>query len=319
VLKDLFKAQQAHLSHFYNALDIEQAQRVLEVCAQTQGFLIFLGVGKSGIIAEKIAMTLVSTGTKALYLPTTNLLHGDIGLIGSQDTVIMISKSGETEELLSLIPFIRRKGAYLISWVSNRKSRLAYQADLSLILPVEKELCPFDLAPTTSTEVQLLFGDAIAIALMKEKQVSLKSYGENHPSGSIGKKATLQVKDLMVQTSELPLCPAHVTLQIALPQFSEKRAGCLLITNDEHHFEGIFTDGDLRRALQTMGPDVMQKTLGELMNRTALTTHPQETAWQALKLMQKDPKRWIMVLPVLEGPKIVGLVRMHDIIHAGIE
>lgn len=288
------------------------------MCAQTQGLLVLTGVGKSGIIAEKISMTLVSTGTKALYLPASNFLHGDIGIISKEDTVIMLSKSGETEELINLVPHIQKRGAKIVAWVSSLQSRLALQADLSMFLPVEKELCPFDLAPTISTEVQLLFGDVLAVALMKIKGITLGSYGENHPSGMIGKKATIAVQDVMVPAAQLPICLPTKTVSEVLPDFTDRRMGCVIVTDNEGSFQGIFTDGDLRRALQTLGNAVLEKKVGDLMTRTAITTHAKETAWEALKMMQKDPTRWIMMLPVLDNQQVVGLIRMHDIINVGI-
>ncbi len=318
MLREIFNDQRKHLEYFFDHLNEEQAEAVFNLCANVKGFLILTGVGKSGLIAEKIAMTLVSTGTKALYLPSVNFLHGDIGIITSQDCVILLSKSGETEELLGLVPFIRRKGAQLIALVSNSQSRLAQQADIALSLPVEKELCPFDLAPTISTEVQLLFGDVLTMALMKHKGFTLASYGENHPSGTIGKKATIKVGHIMIQGASLPLCLPSKKLYEVLPEFSAKRLGCILITDETGKFQGIYTDGDLRRSLQSLGSDVMQKTIGELMTRAPISTQSDVLAWDALKLMQKDPKQWIMVLPVIEDERVVGLVRMHDIIHTGI-
>lgn len=318
LLKKLFTDQLSHLTHYFDKIDLARAEEIVHRCAETKGLLVFTGVGKSGIIAEKIAMTIVSTGTKALYLPATNFLHGDIGVITSDDCVIMLSKSGETEELVNLIPHIQKRGAKTIAWVSNLQSRLGVQADLSILLPVEKELCPFDLAPTISTEVQLLFGDALAIALMKKKGFTIDSYGENHPSGMIGKKATIAVKDLMVPYDQLPICHPSKTLNEVLPEFSGKRLGCVIISDENGAFQGIFTDGDLRRSLQSLGSSVLERKLEDLMTRCAITTHASEMAWDALKMMQKEPNRWIMMLPVLEGGQIVGLIRMHDIIHAGI-
>ena len=318
MLRELFTDQRKHLEYFFDHLDQEQAESVFRLCSSIKGFLVLTGVGKSGLVAEKIALTLVSTGTKALYLPTINFLHGDIGIVSSDDCVILLSKSGETEELLSLVPYIRKKGAKLIALVSSSHSRLAQQADIALSLPVEKELCPFDLAPTISTEVQLLFGDVLTMALMEHKGFSLASYGENHPSGMIGKKATVKVDQIMLKGESLPICLPSQKLQDVLPEFSAKRLGCLLITDELGQFQGIYTDGDLRRSLQALGSDVMQKTVGELMTRAPIATQSDVLAWDALKLMQKDPKRWIMVLPVIEDGRVIGLVRMHDIIHAGI-
>ena len=318
MLRELFNDQRQHLEYFFDHLDEEQAEAVFKLCASTKGFIILTGVGKSGFVAEKVAMTLVSTGTKALYLQANNFLHGDIGIVTSDDTVMVLSKSGETEEILSLVPFIHKKGAKLIALVSNPHSRLAHSADVVLNLPVEKELCPFDLAPTISTEVQLLFGDVLSMALMRHKGFSLASYGENHPSGLIGKKATIKVEQVMMQGESLPFCTPAQKLFEVLPEFSSKRLGCILIVDEKNRFQGIYTDGDLRRSLQALGSDVMQKTIGELMTRSPISTQKDVLAWEALKLMQKDPKRWIMVLPVIEEEQVVGLVRMHDIIHTGI-
>lgn len=318
LLKKLFAEQQNHLTAYFQQIDIARAEAVVELCFQAQGLLVLTGVGKSGIIAEKIAMTLMSTGTRALYLPATNFLHGDIGILSSDDIVIMLSKSGETEELINLVPYIQKRNAKIVAWVSSSQSKLAQQADLSMVLPVEKELCPYDLAPTISTEVQLLFGDALAIALMQKKGFTLNSYGQNHPAGMIGKKATIAVENLMVSIDKLPLCHLSQTVKEVLAEFSVKRMGCVIVTDEAGEFQGIFTDGDLRRSLQSLGSVVMEKAVGELMTRSATTTHPQEMAWEALKIMQKDPNRWIMMLPVLEKRRVVGLVRMHDIIHAGI-
>ncbi len=318
MLTELFNDQRKHLEFFFDHLDAQQAEAVFNLCANIKGFLVLTGVGKSGLVAEKIAMTLVSTGTKALYLPSLNFLHGDIGIVSSDDCVIVLSKSGETEELLSLVPYIRKKGAKLIALVSSSNSRLAQQADVALSLPVEKELCPFDLAPTISTEVQLLFGDVLTMALMRHKGFSLASYGENHPSGAIGKKATIKIGQIMIQGEALPLCRPNQKLLEVLTEFSAKRLGCLLVVDGQGKFQGIYTDGDLRRSLQAFGSDVMQKTIEELMTRSPISTQSDVLAWDALKLMQKDPKRWIMVLPVVEEEKVVGLVRMHDIIHTGI-
>jgi arabinose-5-phosphate isomerase len=318
MLKTLFNEQHQYLEYFFNTLDHAQAEAVFQACLETKGLLVLTGVGKSGIVAEKIAMTLISTGTKALHLPTTNFLHGDIGILSPDDTVLFFSKSGETEELLNLLPFVKRRGAKVISLVSNPQSRLAVQADLSLCLPVEKELCPFDLAPTTSTQVQLLFGDVLAIGLMKARGFTLEAYGTNHPLGTIGKKIALKVEDVMMRDTQVPLCSPEDRLGDVLSTLSEKKCGCLVVVDEAKAFHGIFTDGDLRRALQSLGSVVLEKKIKDLMTRSATAVQQGERAWDAMKIMQKDPKKWIMVLPVLEQNKVVGIVRMHDIIHAGI-
>jgi len=318
MLETLFNEQRQYLSYFFDHLDHKRAEEIFQACLGVKGWIVLTGVGKSGIVAEKIAMTLVSTGTRALYLPAMNFLHGDIGIVGPDDLVLLFSKSGETEELLNLVPFLRRRSAKTCAVVSNSQSRLAMMADLSITLPVEKELCPFDLAPTTSTEVQLLFGDVLAVALMKAKGFTMASYGENHPSGSIGKKATLTVEDIMIRGDAVPYCSPDHRLADMLVELSNKKCGCLVVVGQDRALQGIFTDGDLRRSLQSLGSNVLEKKLEDLMTRTAYFIHKDALAWDAMKMMQKDPKKWIMVLPVVEGSKVVGILRMHDIIHAGI-
>lgn len=318
MLKGLFEELRGHLNYFFNSVDVSQAEQFFEACLNCKGLIVFTGVGKSGVIAEKIAATMISTGTKALYLPPTNLLHGDLGIVTDQDIFVMISKSGETEELLNLVPFARRRRTRLLSIVSNPYSRLSKECDISINLPVEKELCPFDLAPTTSTVVQLIFGDVLAIALMKAKKFSLGEYAMNHPSGTIGKKMTLTVADLMQKDENIPLCKPEDRLVDMLVELSNKRCGCLIVVNDDQELLGIFTDGDLRRSLQNQGPSALEKNMASLMTSTAVSVPKNLLAVDAVKIMQKDPKRWVMISPVIEEKKVVGVIRIHDIVRAGL-
>ncbi|NGX45487.1 MAG: Arabinose 5-phosphate isomerase KdsD [Chlamydiae bacterium] len=316
-LGQLLDEQRHHIEYFYEELDRMQAEIFVTACAECEGLIILTGMGKSGIIAEKIALTLVSTGTRALFLPASNFLHGDIGIVGPSDAVVMLSKSGETDELLSLAPHIQKRGARLLALVSTPKSRLENLADLTLSLPVERELCPFDLAPTTSTAVQLLFGDLLTIALMQKKGFSLEQYGLNHPSGTIGKKTSLRVKDLMIQGDGIPLCNPEEKLIDQIVELSNKKCGCLLIVGENRELLGIFTDGDLRRALQSEGALVLEKKMETLMVTSPISTSPEMLAFDALKLMQRDPKRWVMMTPVVSEGQVKGIIRMHDIVHEG--
>ncbi len=316
VLQELFELQRQYTNFFFDRLDLEQVEKVLRVCVDCEGLIVLTGVGKSGIVAEKIAMTLMSMGNRALYLPAANFLHGDIGGISSEDVVIFLSKSGETAELINVTPHLRRKKSKIITVTSTTDSSLARVADLSVYLPVEKELCAFDLAPTTSTAVQLLFGDLLAVAIGDEKGVSLEDYAENHPAGAIGKKVTLFVRDLMRKGDDLPICSFDDRLVDVIVLLSDKRCGCLVITSKENNLLGIFTDGDLRRALQKEGPQVLEKKMGDLMNPTPLSVASGDLAHQAMQKMQST--RYVMVAPVIEKEKFVGLIRMHDIVHEGI-
>lgn len=316
IIEELLKKQRQYLDYYFDHIDINEIEALIDACLNTEGLIIFTGVGKSGIIADKIAMTLVSTGTKALYLPPTNFLHGDIGILSDKDLLVMISRSGDTEELFSLIPFARKRNTRLVAMVSNPLSRLAKICDLCVHLPVEKELCPFDLAPTTSTVAQLLCGDLLSVALMRFKQFNLSDYILNHPSGAIGKKMTLTVEDIMF--NGLPLAKPDDLLIDVLVELSNKKCGALLIIDPDYKLLGIFTDGDLRRALQVQGVNVLHEPIKNLMTMTPTTVSKGTLAWDALKLMQKDPKKFILVLPILDGEKVIGIIRMHDIIQAGI-
>lgn len=318
MIKKLLEESQSRLNYFFKEVDVALFEQIVNICASTKGLLIFTGIGKSGIIAEKIATTLASTGAKSLYLPTLNFLHGDIGLVSEGDLVFLLSKSGESEELLNLIPSIHKKKATVIALTSQTSSRLATHADIHMELPMEKELCHFNLAPTTSAEIQLIFGDILAVALMQIKNFSLESYAQNHPAGSIGKKATLLVKDLMLFGEKVPSCKPQDKLMDVLFELTEKKCGTLIVVDEEGCLKGIFTDGDLRRALQKQGPEVLQQEIKNLMTQSAIAIASDSLVLDAVKEMQKDANKWVTVTPVIEKDRVVGLLRMHDIIQAGI-
>ena len=318
MLKELFEEYQLNLNHFFDRIDTKKAEEIFQEFKSCKGKLIFTGVGKSGIIAEKLSTTMISTGTTSLYLPPMNALHGDIGIVGKDDLLICISKSGESEELLNLIPFVKERGAKAIAWVSNPQCRLLEACHLGIHLPFVKELCPFDLAPTTSTAVQLIFGDVLTMALMKAKRFSLDEYALNHPAGNIGKKVTVRVHDLMLKDQRLPICHPNQPLREGIIELTNKRCGCLLITDEKGTLKGIFTDGDLRRCIQKDPTGVLEKPMQELMMPGFFSINENLLAWEALTLMQQNPERRVMMLPVLENQKLVGLLHMHDIIQAGI-
>jgi arabinose-5-phosphate isomerase len=318
MLKKILEESQSYLCHFFETVDVKRWEEIIDLCFSTRGLLVFTGMGKSGIVAEKIAATLTSTGTKALYIPAANFLHGDIGILSENDLVFMLSKSGESEELLQLIPFLQRKKVGIIGVVSQSTSRLAKACHLCMVLPVQKELCSFDLVPTTSSEVQLIFGDILAVALMKKRNFQLDDYALNHPAGTIGKKMTLYVKDLMFGGEKVPFCYPENTLENVLVELSSKRCGMLIVVDQAKKLKGVFTDGDLRRALQAHGSDVLKKTMQELMTPTAICVLSHMLVWDAMKEMQKNPNKWVTVTPVIEGEKVVGILRMHDIVQSGI-
>ena len=314
MLKTLFQEQRESLNHFFDTLLLHDAEVVLEKALHCKGDLILTGVGKSGYIAQKISATLSSTGSRSFFLDPSSALHGDLGRLQREDLFICLSKSGSTQELIRLLPFIQKRGIFTISIVSQKLSRLAEISDFSLHLPLDKELCPYDLAPTTSSTIQLIFGDCLAMALMKKRQFSLDQFAENHPGGSLGRKISFKVADLMLKGPQLPLCSPESTLIDVLHEFSSKKCGCLIVTDANHHLHGIFTDGDLRRALQQKGTQALLLPLKDLMTSSPKSIEKGVLAMEAIQKMEEDPSQLITVLPVVEKEKIVGLIRMHDIL-----
>lgn len=318
MLKTLFERQKKSLDHFFSSVDVSAVEKVLEKMFSCKGVLILMGVGKSGHIAQKIAATLSSTGSRSSYLCPSHALHGDLGFVTKDDIFLLFSKSGESQELLDLIPHIRRKGAFIIAAVSHENSRLAKVSDLSICLPLKEELCPFNLAPTTSTALQLLFGDSLAIALMQKRQFTMNDFAANHPSGFLGRKLTMKVADLMLKGEQLPICRPEDKLIDILHELSAKKCGCLLVCDAEGHLKGIFTDGDLRRAIESKGASSLQETLSRLMTASPLTIPSHQLVVEAMRQMEADSSRLVTVLPVLEQNRVVGLLRMHDIVQAGL-
>lgn len=318
MIKTLFENQRDYLNHFFDSVSLKEVESAFEKILQCKGTVILSGVGKSGHIAQKIAATLVSTGTKASFLSPSHALHGDIGVISSEDIFLGFSKSGESQELLDLLPYVQKRGVTTIAIVSQLASRLSKNCELSVHLPVKKELCPYDLAPTTSTAVQLIFGDCLAIGLMQAKQFTVGDFASNHPAGLLGRKITLKVADLMLKGDEIPNCQREDKLIDLLHKLSAKRCGCLLVVDRDFHLQGIFTDGDLRRSIEIKGPDILQRPIGELMTLSPQTISADLLALAAMKKMEENPNRLITVLPVIEKGQLVGLIRMHDIIQAGL-
>jgi arabinose-5-phosphate isomerase len=319
LLKGLLDKERQYLDYFLEHLDLQAMEVLLKLFHSCKGVLFFTGIGKSEVMAQKIAVTMTSTGTRALFLASTNALHGDIGIISERDILVMLSKSGESEELLNLVPFVRNKGAKVIAIVSNSRNRLVQACDMSIVLPLEKELCPYDLCPTVSTQIQMIFGDILTVALMSLKEFSLSQYAENHPGGKIGRRITTKIKDLLISGAAMPICHPNDKLIDTLVELSQKRCGCVLVVDEESRLLGIFTDGDLGRALTSQGPKVLEKPISALMTLSPRTIGQEELAWTALQRLEADQKHPITVLAVTdENQKLLGIIKMHDIVQAGI-
>lgn len=318
MLRRLCREQQASINHFFQQIDFDKLEGILSKMQSCEGKIIFSGIGKSGIIAQKLAVMMISTGTESIFLNPADALHGDLGQVGDKDIVIMLSKSGESDELINLIPYIKNKEAWTVAWVSNVDSRLVKQCDDFLELPLDKELCPFNLAPTTSSALQLVMGDILVVALMHLHSFNLESYAKNHPSGRIGKRITYLVDDLMLKKEDLPLCHLEDTVADVLVELSNKRCGCVLVVDHASKLQGIFTDGDLRRTLQNKADKVLSEKIEDVMTRDPRVVAQDVLAYEAMRIMEEDKERPVTVLPVIDNGQVIGLIKMHDILQAGI-
>ncbi|CAI0385778.1 unnamed protein product [Linum tenue] len=317
-LLNLFKAQQNHLNYFFRHLDLSQALSFSQTLLNTTGTIFFSGVGKSGFVANKISQTLVSLGIRASFLNPVDALHGDIGALSSLDVLVLFSKSGNTDELLRLVPCARAKGAYLVSVTSVEGNSLASVCDMNVHLPLERELCPFDLAPVTSTAIQMVFGDTVAIALMGARNLTKEEYATNHPAGRIGKSLIFKVKDVMKKQNELPVCREGDLIMDQLVELTSKGCGCLLVVDPDHHLIGTFTDGDLRRTLKASGEAIFKLTVGEMCNRNPRTIGPDAMAVEAMKKMESPPSP-VQFLPVIRDQNVlIGIITLHGLVSAGL-
>ena len=315
-LRRVIQLEVKTLSHLGESLNarFEEAVRMLQAC---RGKVILMGVGKSGLIANKIAATLVSTGTPAVFLHGSEGMHGDIGIVTKDDIVIAVGKSGESEELLALLPFIRKIGAQIISITAKEESALARGSDLVLITPIEEEACPLNMAPTCSTTAALVLGDAIAMALMKLRNFQPDDFALFHPGGQLGKRLLLTVGDCMRSGEANPVIDLSQTIRAMLCEMTSKRAGAVSVIDDQCRLLGLITDFDIRSVLEE-GQDLFAMTIAEVMNEKPNFVYVDEKAVNGLELMEKREKP-ISVLPVLDRQeKVVGMVHLHDFISRGI-
>ncbi|KAF4378937.1 hypothetical protein F8388_022024 [Cannabis sativa] len=317
-LLNLFKSQQDYLNFFFNNLDIFQTLTFTRTLLDSSGTVFFSGVGKSGFVARKISQTLVSLGVPSGFLSPVDALHGDIGIITKRDVLVLFSKSGNTDELLRLVPCAKAKGAYLISVTSVEDNALARVCNMNVHLPLERELCPFNLAPVTSTAIQMIFGDTVAIALMGARNLTREEYACNHPAGRIGKSLIFKVTDVMKKQDELPVCKETDLIMDQLVELTSKGCGCLLVIDQDYHLIGTFTDGDLRRTLKASGEAIFKLTVGEMCNRNPRTISPDAMAVEAMKKMEAPPSP-VQFLPVVDYEnRVIGIVTLHGLVSAGL-
>ncbi len=287
--------------------------RAVESIARSDGRVIVSGVGKSGLVGRKIAATLTSTGTAATFLHPADSVHGDLGIVGHKDVAILISKSGESAEVLGLLDHLKRLGVSTIALTSNVKSTLARHSDIILDGWVKEEACPHDLAPTTSTTVALALGDALAIALLEEKGFGAKDFARLHPGGAIGKRLLTRVADVMI-ADNLPLLTESATMREAVVQLAERR-GIAIVTGKNGSVSGVITTGDLSRLMEHE-ENVFPIPVAKVMNRTPKLAHADELGSAVVYRMETHG---IIAMPVLNGDeKVVGVIHLHDLMRAGV-
>lgn len=297
----------------------EEFARAVDLLVSCSGKVILCGTGKSGIIARKIAATLSSTGTPAVYLHSVEAGHGDIGMITGNDVFISVSKSGESEELTKLIPYLKGLGVGMIAVTASIDSRLARESDVTLYISAGKEACPMGLVPTTTTTASLVLGDALAVAALKVKDFGREDFARLHPNGVLGRKLYLRVGELMHTGDEMPMVKKRTSLREALIEIVEKKLGCTGVSGEDGRLEGIITDGDLKRIL-IRNPDPLEEVVEEVMTASPRTVPPDMLAIDALEEMEMNPAGRITQLFVVGGGgKPVGLIHIHDIIQAGLK
>ncbi|WP_460534083.1 KpsF/GutQ family sugar-phosphate isomerase [Chitinimonas naiadis] len=279
-----------------------------------QGRVVVTGIGKSGHIGRKLAATLASTGTPAFFMHPAEAAHGDLGMITGDDIVLALSYSGAAEELVSLLPAIKRRGAKIVAMSGNPESALALAADIHLNARVEKEACPLNLAPTASTTATLALGDALAVSLLEARGFSRDDFALSHPGGSLGRKLLIHVRDVMHQGEALAVVDRNASVRDALFEITRKGLGLTAVVDEQGELLGVFTDGDLRRAMD-QDIDLKSARIESVMTRNPKTIEAGKLAVEAVQMMEKSK---VYVLLVKEDGRLAGAIRMHDLLQAGV-
>ncbi len=279
------------------------------------GRIVVLGMGKSGHIGHKIAATLASTGSPAFFVHPGEASHGDLGMITASDVVLALSNSGETSELLTILPLIKRLGVPLIALTGNQKSNMAREADVNIDVSVAQEACPLNLAPTSSTTAALVMGDALAIALLEARGFTEHDFAKSHPGGTLGRRLLLHIGDIMHSGAEIPQVRADAPLRDGLMEMTDKGLGMTVVVDQNNVVAGVFTDGDLRRTLD-LGVDMHSCKISEVMTGQCQTAQADMLAAEALQIMQEKK---INALPIVDQEQcLVGAISMHDLLRAGV-
>lgn len=313
---ELLRLEAAAIERSANIVDADAVEAAVTLLHDCGGKVIVLGIGKSGVIAQKIAQTLTSTGTAAVFVHPSDALHGSLGMICEGDVAIAISNSGETDEIVLLLSALQKRSVPLIAIVGDLESTIARRADATLDASVDREACPLDLAPTASTTVALAIGDALAMTLMEEKGLTASDFAANHPAGRLGKRLTITVGDLMHASPNISVDADWLQVVGAISRYA---LGAVNVIDGDGMLTGIITDGDLRRTIERTHADGLNRVVaGDMMTHRPITVTADLLAYEALQLMENRPSQ-IAVLPVVdETGKASGLIRLHDIVRIGL-
>jgi arabinose-5-phosphate isomerase len=289
--------------------------RAVELLLHCRGRVVVSGVGKSGHVGRKIAATMASTGTPAMFVHAAEAAHGDLGMVTRSDVLVALSYSGETSELLTIVPTLKREGTPLVAITGDAGSSLARHADVHLDVHVDKEACPLNLAPTSSTTAMLALGDALAVACLDARGFGLADFARSHPGGALGRRLLTKVEDVMATGDDIPSVPATASVMEAIREISRKRLGMTAVLEADGRVAGIFTDGDLRRLLER-GTSVRDLRVAEVMTRSPLTIDPGALAAEAAQLIESTRKNQLLVID--EGGRLVGALHAHDLTAARV-
>ena len=281
-----------------------------------KGKLILMGIGKSGHIAQKISATLSSTGTSSFFIHPTEAAHGDLGMVSKHDAILILSNSGETKEIIEILSALKRSAGNIFTLTNNNQSTIARAGKINLVINADEEACPLDLAPTSSTTIALVFGDALAIALLEARGFNKDDFAKSHPAGQLGKKLTILVQDLAVMNEKAPIVNQSTSLKEALMVVTEKKLGVTLVSN-ENKVVGIFTDGDLRRCLNNE-VDLKNTPIKDVMTTNFISIKSNALAIDAAEIMEKNKIFSLVVNPTISKSKSIGVITMHQLLEAGI-
>ena len=318
VAKEVIRIEANSVSQIVERID-EKFVSAVQSIMECDGRLIIMGMGKSGLISQKIASTMASTGTPSHFVSPAEATHGDLGMIKKEDVLLIVSNSGETMELMQLLPSIKRKGVLIIGLIGKKNSSLAREADISLDTSVEKEACTLDLAPTASTTATLAMGDALAVSLLEVRGFNKTDFAELHPGGMLGKRLLLTIDNLTHKGDAIPFISINSSIKDALFNISEKGLGLTGVMDEENSLIGIITDGDIRRGLEKFGDDILNKTAEFLMSKEPKWISSDTLAISALELMEKYSITSLFVYSDSSLKKPDGIVHIHDILKSGIQ